>query len=297
MFDYFRSYPSVIDVSSKSGEEFTVEPGNVQELGERFRIGRPSLDAMSAFVGAAAATLFPPHSPLLQPQNAHDLSPIERQIIELIDEHQSHRSISPTSFIDIEFEESPESPDDQEMEDNRSLNSYGRPSAAILPTPRERGRGRGLVPRPIRTYPPGFSTESSNLTVIGDNMQEIREDNFNSGYTSTQIGPPITNPIMPKVNIDNPAPMMIQIPPICPVSQRSKVVIQFSQCHSHSKCFQCRLPVVPMYSCYLQMKGHIQVVTHRDAEHCRMLQLVWSYLLSNRLGVPRRISSGDGVRC
>ena len=47
-------------------------------------------------------------------------------------------------------------------------------------------------------------------------MQEIRADNFNNGYASTQIGLPITNPIMPMANINNPAPMMIQIPPIMP---------------------------------------------------------------------------------
>ena len=173
---------------------------------------------MSAFVGASAATPFPPHSPLLQPQNATDLSgsQIERQLIELIDEHQSHWSISSTSFIDTEFEESPESLNDQEMEDSHSLYSYGRPSATILPTPRERERGRGLVPRPIRTFSPGFSTESSNFTEIGDNMQEKRAGNFNNGYTRTQVGLPIINPIMPTVNFNNSAPMMIQIPPIMP---------------------------------------------------------------------------------
>ena len=122
MFDYLRSSLSVIDVSSESGEEFTVEPGNVQKLDERFHVGGHSTDAMPAFAGAAAATLFPSHSLPHQSQDVTDTSgsQIERQ---LIDEHQSHQSISSTLFIDPEFEESPESPDDQDMENSFLLNS------------------------------------------------------------------------------------------------------------------------------------------------------------------------------
>ena len=173
---------------------------------------------MSAFVGAAAATLFPSSSVPFQPQEVVDTagSQIERQLMEMIDEHQSHRSSSPTSFIDNEFEESPESPDDQEMEDGHSFNSYGRPSAAILPTPRGRGRGRGLVQHPIPTYPPGFIAGSSDFNVIRENTQEVSANSFNTGFTSAQTGLPIANPFMPLAIINNPAPMMIQIPPGVP---------------------------------------------------------------------------------
>ena len=212
MSDYSRSSPSVTDVSGDSEEEFRVDPGNVHELGERFRIRGPNSDVMSAFVGAAVATPFPYQSPRLQLQNATDVSgsQIERELIELIDEHQSHTSISATSFIDTEFAESPESPDDQEMKDSQSS------LRCNLTNPkRERPRYRS-GPRPIRSYPPGISTELSIFTVVGNNMQYIRADNFNNGYTSKQVGPPITNPIMPTVNINNPAPMMIQILPIMP---------------------------------------------------------------------------------
>ena len=147
ILDNFNSSPSVIDVSSESGEKFTVEPGNFQALDERFRVVRHDSDVMSAFVGAAAATLFPSSSAPFQTEEVIDTtgSQIERQLMEMIDEHQSHRSRSPTSFIDTEFEESPVSPDDQELEDSHSLNSYGRPSAAILPTPRGRSRGPGPI--------------------------------------------------------------------------------------------------------------------------------------------------------
>ena len=62
---------------------------------------------MSVFVGAAAATLFPSSSVPYQSEEVIDTagSQIETQLMELIDEHQSHRSSSPTSFIDTEFEE------------------------------------------------------------------------------------------------------------------------------------------------------------------------------------------------
>ena len=49
-------------------------------------------------------------------------------------------------------------------------------------------------------------------------MHEVRANNFNNGYSSTQIGLPITNPIMPSANINNPAPMMIHLPPVIPGS-------------------------------------------------------------------------------
>ena len=59
MFRNIRSSPSIIDVSSESCEEFMVEPGDTQTLDERFPVRGPNTDAMSAFMNAAAATLFP----------------------------------------------------------------------------------------------------------------------------------------------------------------------------------------------------------------------------------------------
>ena len=109
MFDNFDSPPTIIDVSSESGEEFVVEPGDVQSLDERFRVEGPSADAMSAFVGAAAATLFPSSAVPYQNEETIDTagSQIERQLMEIVEEHQSNDSASPSSFIDREFEESP----------------------------------------------------------------------------------------------------------------------------------------------------------------------------------------------
>ena len=91
MFDnHLRSSPSTIDDSNESGEEFVVEPGNVQALDERFRVGGPSTDAMSAFVGAAAANFIPSHS---LPHSPEDVSyttgsQIERQLMGLVGEQR-----------------------------------------------------------------------------------------------------------------------------------------------------------------------------------------------------------------
>ena len=109
MLDDINSSPSIIDVSSESGEEFTVEPGDVGALDERFSVGSTSSDAMSAFVGAAAASLFPSTPLPYQSEEVIDAagSQIERQLTELVEEHQKLDSVSPPSFIDTEFEESP----------------------------------------------------------------------------------------------------------------------------------------------------------------------------------------------
>ena len=106
MLDSFNSPPSIIDVSSESGEEFTVEPGDVQALDERFRVGGSTTDVMSAFVGAAAATLVPSSAVPYQTEEFIDItgSQIERHLVELVEEHQSNDSVSPPSFIDTEFE-------------------------------------------------------------------------------------------------------------------------------------------------------------------------------------------------
>ena len=133
MFGNLGSSPSKRDVSSESEEEFSVEPGNVQALDERFRVRGPSTDAMSAFVSAATATLFP--SPSF-PHQSEDVintsgSQIERQLMNLVEVHQTHEPVSSPSFIDTECKKSPASPDDQDMDNNFSINNYGRPSAAI----------------------------------------------------------------------------------------------------------------------------------------------------------------------
>ena len=51
--------PAVIDVSNDSGDEFIVHPGDLSETEDRFRPGGPRSDVMTAFMGAATASLFP----------------------------------------------------------------------------------------------------------------------------------------------------------------------------------------------------------------------------------------------
>ena len=95
------SPPSIIDISSESGEEFTVEPGDVSAIEERCRVGAPGSSAMSAFVGAAATTLFPQSTFQQADTEVIDTagSQIERQLLDLIDEHHSNHSMTPSSFV------------------------------------------------------------------------------------------------------------------------------------------------------------------------------------------------------
>ena len=221
MFDNFDSPPSIIDVSSEYGEEFMVEPGDVQALGERFRIGGPSADAMSAFVGAAAASLFPSSAVPYRNKETIDTagSQIERQLMELVEEHQSNDSVSPPSFIDTEFEESPGSPDKQETSASVSVNSYGRPTAAVLPTTRGRGRGRGSVTRPVPTYPPGYSTGMSNFNIAGADIRKKQPASLGIESNFHWNRPITANPSVPLIGVPpqtNVIPLMIQIPPNTP---------------------------------------------------------------------------------
>ena len=50
--------PAVIDVSSDSGDEFIVHPGDLSEIEDRFRPGGPRSDVLTAIMGAATASLF-----------------------------------------------------------------------------------------------------------------------------------------------------------------------------------------------------------------------------------------------
>ena len=163
-------------------------------------------------------TLFPSSAVPYQNEETIDTagSQIERQLIELVEEHQSNDSASPPSFIDTEFEESPESPDEQETSGNMSVNCYGRPTAAVLPTPRGRGRGRGSVTRPVPTYPPGYSPEMSNFNITGAGIREIQPASL-SIENNFQWNRPVTaNPSVPLMGVPpqtNVIPLMIQIPP------------------------------------------------------------------------------------
>ena len=48
--------PGIVDKSSDSGEEFVVHPNDLSDVEERFRVGGPRSDMLTAFVGATSAT-------------------------------------------------------------------------------------------------------------------------------------------------------------------------------------------------------------------------------------------------
>ena len=50
--------PGIVDISSDSGEEFVVHPNDLSDVEERFRVGGPRSDMLTAFVGATSAALF-----------------------------------------------------------------------------------------------------------------------------------------------------------------------------------------------------------------------------------------------
>ena len=79
--------PDVIDISSESGEEFIVEPGNIAQLDEKFRVNTMGSNIMTAFVGSATASLFPPSNYVGQQGSINTAGThIEREIMELIEE-------------------------------------------------------------------------------------------------------------------------------------------------------------------------------------------------------------------
>ena len=65
-----------------------VEPGNVTQLGERFRVNRTAHDAMTTFMGAATAMLFPSsNDPILQGYAIDTAGTgIEQELMDLIEE-------------------------------------------------------------------------------------------------------------------------------------------------------------------------------------------------------------------
>ena len=211
--------PAVIDVSSDSGDEFIVQPGDLPEIEDRFRPGGPRSDVMTAFMGAATASLFPTPTRRSAEDEIRDISGtrIERQLVDLMEEDQHDYESPPTSFIDTELEDSPMSPWESPNRVEGSTNSYGRPTAAILPTPRDNTQRSVPVNRPAATYPPNFVANANNfqmppLNVSNNHQQTIYPSNYNQQeiITPTNMNPPMAENMV----VYNNAPLMIQIPPI-----------------------------------------------------------------------------------
>ena len=202
---YLPISPDVIDISSESGEEFTVEPGNTAQLDEKFRIDTRGSNIMTAFMGSATASLFPP-SISVDYQETIDTagSYIEREIMELLEENPLSSPVSIQSFVDSEFEEVDMPPESPETEANVRVNSYGRPVAAILPIPRASVQQQAGTFRPVPTYPPNFVQGSSNFHQTQADNTNAQEGSNLPSYETEEVPYPITSDI---------TPMVIHLPP------------------------------------------------------------------------------------
>ena len=164
--------PDVVDISSGSEGEFSIAPGDVAQLDERFRIDTTGSNLMSAFMGAATATLYPETVILSGHESATITSgtQLERELMDLIGAPQDETTDSPSSFIDSEFEEGNLFPWTMGNGPQRTTNNYGRPTARVPPTPRANSSDRGILPRPTPRYPPNYRQESAVPT-----QQQISE--------------------------------------------------------------------------------------------------------------------------
>ena len=205
--------PVIIDVSSDSGDEFVVHPGDVSELEDRFRPGGPRSDVMTAFMGAATASLFPTSASGSREDEVIDISGtrIERQLVDLMEEDQHIYESPSNSFIDTELEDSLMSPWEPQAREEGSTNSYGRPTAAILPTPRDNPQRSVPVNRPAATYPPNFVANASHFQMLQPNIfnnhhQTVYPSNYNQQEMTAPT--PVDNMV-----VYNNAPLMMQIPP------------------------------------------------------------------------------------
>ena len=50
--------PDVVDISSESENSFSIAPGDIAQLDERFRINTTGSNLMSAFMGSTLASLY-----------------------------------------------------------------------------------------------------------------------------------------------------------------------------------------------------------------------------------------------
>ena len=180
--------PDVTDISSNSRDEFLVEPGNVPQLEERFRVNQTTHDVMTTFMGAATAMLFLSNNdPILQ-GNVIDTAGtgFEQKLMELIEQSRVVSPVSLTSFVASEFEENNESPEELRRDGpgNMRVNSYGRPTAAILPTPRMNSIQPGDVNAVPPTYPQGYNPEASAFRPQYRSAQNDQDSTVGQEYNT-----------------------------------------------------------------------------------------------------------------
>ena len=172
---------------------------------------------ITALVGATSATLVAsePEDPVVTDIIDTAGTQIERQQMDIIEEHHFSWDSLSTSFIDTELEDSAMSPWDTTEPMGVPVNSYGRPIAAILPTPSNTTQALAAINRPIPTYPTNFTANNLNFQaqqLVDHGHQQtyrVLDGIHTNGVNLNSAFAPIPNNL-PMYNI---APLMIQIPP------------------------------------------------------------------------------------
>ena len=158
-------WPEINDVSGDSGEKFVVHSISLPDLEEKVRFGGPRSGMMSAFVGAASETMFTSESEDTVGSKIIGTAGtlIERQMMDIIEEHHFSRESSSTSFVDTKLENSPMSPWEQSRPMHVPMNNYGRPKTEFLPTSRNDNHGSATINRSIPTYLTNFAANNPDF--------------------------------------------------------------------------------------------------------------------------------------
>ena len=209
--------PDVIDISSNSDSEFIVEPGNVPQLLDRFRVNTTGEDSMTAFMGATTALLFPTGENEMPTQDTIDVrgTRIERELMDLVEEDLPPTPLSLPSFIDSDLELENEPSSNPNPDINIRLNSYGRPAAAILPTPRNAEHQSDAATQIIPTYPPNHHPNSSDFHHWDRSVNNGQNITQNAGQDEGQASVlilPNHNEIQ-RAPVSNTTPLVVQLPP------------------------------------------------------------------------------------
>ena len=178
---YSPTSPDVVDISRESENSFSMDPGNIAQLDERFRINTTGSNLMSALMGSTLASLYVDLANTAERNESVSATgtQIEQDLMELLGEPQEDTMISPSSFVDSEFEEGNLFPWTLGNTPPEDTNNYGWPTARVPPTQRVNPSAGGILPRPTPTYPPNYRPETSDFqhTQLSEPMeQELRRD-------------------------------------------------------------------------------------------------------------------------
>ena len=138
--------------------------------------------------------------------------------MELIEESRVVSLVSLTSFVDSEFEETNESPEELGGDGlgNMRVNSYSRPTAAILPTHRLNSIQEGDVDAVPPTYPQGYNPEASAFLPQQQNAQNDQDSIVLQVYkietADTHVMPTFVG-VSSDPAAANMTPLIIHLPP------------------------------------------------------------------------------------